>query len=183
MEFSDNRSARHAGAVFISGRGSVDASGFINNAAGISGGAVYSLGQLNIARSDFLRNRSNKNGGAIFNDYEAHITIRDSEFSDNSTRTGGGGVFSYGRASATISDSRFTGNSADQGGGVMAKGFARGGRTFYGELSPAQQQLLAQWRRRLLYRRIWRSARQPGATASATAAAGVDSRPKVSASV
>ena len=135
VEFSDNRSTRHAGALFISGGGAVSGSGFINNSAQISGGAIYNLGQLDIRRSDFHRNRSQKNGGAIFNDYEAHITIRDGDFRDNATVQGGGAVFSYGRASATISDSRFSGNSASQGGGVFVKGFARGGRTYTGELS------------------------------------------------
>ena len=133
--FRGNRSSRHGGAIFVSGSAHIDYSEFSDNAAGISAGALYNVGQTQISRSQFRANRSQKNAGAIFNDYQAHITISDSEFQDNSTVSGGGGLFTYGRASATITNSRFYGNAASQGGGVMAKGFARGGNTYYGEIS------------------------------------------------
>ena len=133
--FSGNRSARHGGAIFVGGDADISYSAFSDNAAGISGGAIYSIGRTQIHASEFRANQSQNNGGAIFNDYEAHISVRDSEFADNRAVDGGGALFTYGRASANIADSHFYGNAARDGGGVMAKGFARGGTAYYADLS------------------------------------------------
>ena len=133
--FRGNRASRHAGAIFIYGAATIYDSVFSGNHADVSGGALYNLGRSEITATEFTSNSSQKNGGAIFNDYEAAITIQNSEFSRNSTRDGGGGVMSYGRARADISGSDFSRNSASRGGGVMVKGFARGGRVFYGEMN------------------------------------------------
>ena len=139
--FRGNRATRHAGAIFADGWTRILSGVFSHNHADISGGALYNLGTAEIYGSEFVNNSSQKNGGAVFNDYEANITISSSEFRGNSTRDGGGGVMSYGRARADIEQSTFSGNSASRGGGVMVKGFARNGRTFYGEMSLSDSRL------------------------------------------
>jgi len=125
--FLENRSARHAGAAFISGEATIYNSSFNNNSAEDSGGAIYSVGQVHIRRTQFSANTSQKNGGAIFNDLNACIFIHESDFSENIAGSGGGGLFSYGGARAALSESRLSRNIAEEGGGYKVQGFKQDG--------------------------------------------------------
>lgn len=140
-EFRGNHARRHAGALFIGGAARIDDSFFGGNQADVSGGAIYSLGRAEISRSRFIDNLSQKNAGAIFIDYKSQISVRESYFAANSTSGNGGGVMVYGWGRAIIQASEFDNNSASRGGGVMARGFSRGGRDFYGELHLSDSQL------------------------------------------
>jgi hypothetical protein len=85
-----------------------------------NGGAIYNSGKLTVNRSAFNNNTSINDDGAIFNNQQGRLIVNNSSFTgDSSSKDGYGGAIGN-DGSSTINDSTFTLNSAAPGGAIWA---------------------------------------------------------------
>lgn len=125
----DTRFIGHtAGAVWNSGRMTIERAYFGHNQAEVEGGAIVSFEPITITASTFYDNRvTNGVAGAVrAMETDTHLTIHDSAFISNTASSYGGAIFFNGPT--IIVNSTFYSNTAVYGGGAVAslgEGWAR----------------------------------------------------------
>jgi predicted outer membrane repeat protein len=130
LEVSQGQANHDGGAIFNSGRLSIDHSSLVSSdASGHKGGALYNEGQVTISDSWFQDNRSLAGwGGAIYS--VGIMTITNSSFVYNLALMGGAIVND--KAILDLSDSAFYGNGASgAGGAIVTFGTLRLNRTSF----------------------------------------------------
>ena len=109
------------GAVYNSGRVTLDSATFNNNTA-TNGGAVYNNGSsaiLNVNDAVFKNNSAAANGGAIYNTANSNVTASTVLFEHNTATgtAGGGAIYNSGRV--TLDSATFNNNSSSVRGGAV----------------------------------------------------------------